>query len=142
LIAAEATLTAIAAGILELTTLETVLVAITASQEVQPLGFSGGGLVPSAAGGMISPGGLSILHPKEMVLPARISEGMQNLINNGGAEANGGQGQGGDTHIHYHGDMSAIDARGMKKILSEHAEHIGTVVQQQMIKKGQAFRQR
>lgn len=42
--------------------------------------FEQGGIVPSAAGGMISGGGLSILHPKEMVLPAHLSTGLQNMI--------------------------------------------------------------
>lgn len=54
------------------------------------LGFSGegGGIIPSAAGGMLvgdgKGGTLNILHPKEMVLPAHISEGMQNMFKNGG----------------------------------------------------------
>ncbi len=44
--------------------------------------FDDGGIVPSAAGGMVmgSSGGLAILHPREMVLPANISSGLQNMI--------------------------------------------------------------
>lgn len=53
------------------------------------LGFSwgGGGVVPSAAGGMVAGGTggvLSILHAKEMVLPSHLSQGIQGIINNGG----------------------------------------------------------
>src|ERR1039458_7315493 len=45
--------------------------------------FSQGGIVPSAAGGMVLGGGgqLAILHPREMVLPANLSEGIQGAIN-------------------------------------------------------------
>jgi hypothetical protein len=59
-------------------------------------GFSGGGVVPSAAGGMVVGGGLrgggmiSILHPKEMVLPAHLSQGVQAMINHGNAGAGNG----------------------------------------------------
>lgn len=50
--------------------------------------FEHGGIVPSAAGGMISSGGLSILHPREMVLPANISQGLQGMIERGGPTSN------------------------------------------------------
>jgi hypothetical protein len=143
LIAADAALTAIAAGILELTTLETVLVAITASQEVQPLGFSGGGLVPSAAGGMIAPGGLSILHPREMVLPAHLSEGVQNLINRGGAEANGdGQGQGGNQTVHVHYNVHSPDPKTFANLIHQHGDAIGKAVQDHFIRRGAAYKAR
>lgn len=45
-------------------------------------GFEKGGVV-SAAGGMIAGGGLSLLHPREMVLPAHLSIGLQNMIDRG-----------------------------------------------------------
>lgn len=49
-------------------------------------GFHGGGLVPSAAGGMIVPGtqggSLAIVHPQEMVLPANISSHVINSMSN------------------------------------------------------------
>jgi len=66
--------------------------------------FAGGGIVPSAAGGMTVPRAtLAMLHAREMVLPADLSEGMQNMIASGGA--------GGDTHLHFHGpaDGPAIE---------------------------------
>lgn len=53
-------------------------------QQPSVLGFSlaGGGIIPSAQGGMVLGGGgtLAILHPKEMVLPAELSRGMQQMI--------------------------------------------------------------
>jgi hypothetical protein len=146
LIAADAALTAIAAGILELTTLETVLVAITASQEVQPLGFSGGGLVPSAAGGMISPGGLSILHPREMVLPAHLSEGVQNIIDRGTAEADDGGpssvSRGGGSALHVHLNLSAMDGRSAKQFFNDHAESIADTLHKHLVARGGAFKKR
>lgn len=61
------------------------------------LSLEGGGVVPSAAGGMVVGGGLggarggilSILHPHEMVLPRHLSEGVQGMINGGGAKGGG-----------------------------------------------------
>jgi hypothetical protein len=104
------------------------LVLIDASQEVQPFGFSGGGVVPSAARGMISPGGLSILHPREMVLPADISEGMQNLIKSGG-------GAGGDVHHHTHLGgihISTPDAKGVRDFFSDNAHHVARALHSAM----------
>lgn len=69
---------------------------LIAANAVKPsfLGFSyaSGGIVPSAARGMVVDGlggTLSILHPKEMVLPAPISTGLQSMIS-GGRTAPGG----------------------------------------------------
>lgn len=48
--------------------------------------FEHGGIVPSAQHGMIvggRGGQLGIVHPREMVLPAHLSDGIQNLINQG-----------------------------------------------------------
>lgn len=61
-------------------------------------GFAHGGIVPSAAGGWSLPSFAgaqpALLHSREMVLPADISEGMQGLIRGGGAA--------GDVHVHNH----------------------------------------
>jgi len=61
--------------------------------------FSGGGIVPSAAGGWALPNFAgarpALLHAREMVLPAAISEGLQGMIAQGGA--------GSDMHLHFHG---------------------------------------
>lgn len=66
------------------------------------LGFSGGGIVPSAAGGWSLPNFAgaqpALLHSQEMVLPADISQGLQGMIRSGGPNgANGG-----DVHVHNH----------------------------------------
>jgi hypothetical protein len=59
--------------------------------------FAGGGIVPSAAGGWAVPNFAgatpALLHAREMVLPADISQGLQGMIASGGA---------GDTHFHAH----------------------------------------
>jgi hypothetical protein len=61
------------------------------------LGFARGGIVPSAAGGWALPNFAgstpALLHAREMVLPASISEGLQDMIGRGGA---------GDQHFHAH----------------------------------------
>lgn len=59
------------------------------------LGFAGGGIVPSAARGWALPhfagATPALLHSREMVLPAPISEGLQNMIAQGGpGDAGGG----------------------------------------------------
>ena len=67
------------------------------------LAFAGGGIVPSAARGWLLPNFAgarpALLHAREMVLPASISEGLQNMIGQGGANGAGG----GDMHLHFHG---------------------------------------
>lgn len=111
--------------------------AITTSAAVQaavpkPLGFSGGGIVPSAFEGSVIPsaagghligshhhrmhipsaaggmtvndglgGQLMIGHPQEMMLPADISRGMQNLIRNGGAGSTTNNSSGGNHTFNY-----------------------------------------
>jgi hypothetical protein len=70
------------------------------------LGFARGGIVPSAARGWVVPhfangGILSMLHQREMVLPAPISDGLQAMIANGG----GG-------HI-FNLNISALDGRSV-----------------------------
>src|SRR5260370_21659136 len=62
--------------------------------------FERGGLVPSAARGWALPNfpgaTPALLHAREMVLPAPLSEGLQNMIGQGGRG-------GGDMHLHFHG---------------------------------------
>ena len=64
-------------------------------------GIVPGGIVPSAAGGWALPGFAgatpALLHSREMVLPADISQGLQDMIGGGGAK-----GAGGDAHFHAH----------------------------------------
>jgi hypothetical protein len=61
--------------------------------------FKGGGIVPSAARGWALPNfpgtTPALLHAREMVLPAPLSEGLQGMIAQGGSGA--------DMHLHFHG---------------------------------------
>jgi hypothetical protein len=63
--------------------------------------FAQGGIVPSAAGGWVLPNfaGMTpaLLHAREMVLPASISDGLQNLIAGGASSSSS------DLHLHFHG---------------------------------------
>jgi hypothetical protein len=63
------------------------------------LAFASGGVVPSAAGGWALPNfpgaRPALLHAREMVLPAPISEGLQQIIGEGGTAGN--------MHLHFHG---------------------------------------
>ena len=65
--------------------------------------FGRGGIVPSAARGWALPNFAgatpALLHAREMVLPAPISEGLQGMIAQGGPNGAGG----GDMHLHFHG---------------------------------------
>ena len=59
--------------------------------------FSRGGIVPSAAGGMVVGGNgasLALVHSREMVLPAHLSEGIQSMIT-------GGRGGGNSASLNY-----------------------------------------
>ena len=66
--------------------------------------FDRGGIVPSAAGGWALPSfpgaRPALLHGREMVLPAPISDGLQRLIAAGGGATGGSSG---DLHLHFHG---------------------------------------
>lgn len=68
-------------------------------------GFAKGGIVPSAAGGWALPNFAgatpALLHAREMVLPAPISEGLQEMIGRGAS--GGGQ----HFHAHFHGPADA-----------------------------------
>jgi hypothetical protein len=67
------------------------------------LGFARGGVVPSAAGGWALPSFAgaqpALLHAREMVLPAHISEGLQGMIGSGGGAQH--------FHAHFHGPADA-----------------------------------
>lgn len=75
------------------------------------LAFSRGGIVPSAAGGWALPSFAgaqpALLHSKEMVLPAHISDGLQ--------KAFGGGALSGDMHLHMHG--LAFDGPSVDRML-------------------------
>jgi len=101
---------------------------ITTATSVHPFGFSGGGIVPSAAGGMISPGGLSILHPNEMILPANLSEFVQRAA----AGATGGGSGGGGIVINYAPSVQALDSTGVDQVLRRHSQTISDMVAQKV----------
>ncbi len=87
-----------------------------------PLAFlGGGGIIPSAAGGMINDGKggrMIIAHPNEMVLPSYLSQGVQNMIAAGGGAA-GGTGAG-EPHFHYAPNINAPESPDLKQLLSRH----------------------
>ena len=78
-------------------------------------GFEGGGIVPSAQGGWavpsLGPGGvLAQLHSNEMVLPANISQGLQNLIASPSA---GNRGSGAPVVVNF--GVSAMDSQDVAR---------------------------
>ena len=70
-------------------------------------GFARGGIVPSAAQGWALPsfaGAVpALLHSREMVLPAPISQGLQAMIAGGGSDGGGAA----HFHAHFHGPADA-----------------------------------
>jgi len=106
------------------------IAALQAVKSVPVIGgfLEGGGVIPSAAGGMVVGGSadggtLAVLHPREMVLPRALSEGVQRMIGKDGNES-GNAGRAGDTHVHIH----AIDTQDFADHLSEHAETIAGIL--------------
>ncbi|MBV9858759.1 MAG: hypothetical protein JO038_01435 [Alphaproteobacteria bacterium] len=87
------------------------------------VGFARGGIVPSAARGWALPsfaGAVpALLHEREMVLPADISQGLQNMIGSGGGSGAG------DTHLHIH----AIDSRSGAQFVMSQAHTIARALQ-------------
>jgi hypothetical protein len=78
------------------------------------MAFKGGGVMPSAEYGMTAPNGpqegsLALLHPNEMVLPAPLSQTVQDMA----ASATGAKGSGGGGDIHIH----AMDAHSFQQFL-------------------------
>jgi hypothetical protein len=90
--------------------------------------FARGGIVPSAAGGWVLPNfaGMTpaLLHAREMVLPASISEGLQGMIA-AGAAGNGAS----DLHLHFHGpsDAPAVE-RWFTGLLARNPAAIGNLL--------------
>jgi hypothetical protein len=74
------------------TAIVTAITALTLKPSVLGTTFASGGIVPSAEGGMVGGMGatLSILHAREMVLPAPISTGLQQMIARGNTGSGGG----------------------------------------------------
>ena len=79
-------------------------------------GFEHGGIVPSAQAGWavpsLGPGGvLAQLHSNEMVLPANLSQGLQNLI----AAPNGANASGGSAPVVVNFGVSAMDSQDVAR---------------------------
>ena len=80
-----------------------------------------GGIIPSAAGGMVAGGGLgfggslNILHPNEMVLPEPISRTIQNMTRDGSSG-------GGEIHTHFH--VSAMDGKSVSDFFVRNSDAI------------------
>ena len=103
---------------------------------IKALAFEGGGVVPSAAGGMVvgglgGGGILSILHPQEMVLPAKLSNGIQGIINSGGTGGGGSNLNLGGIHI------QAIDTQNGMSFLMNNASNLWRMLVQQARLNGQ-----
>ncbi len=84
---------------------------------IVPTIAEGGGLIPSAAGGMVNDGKggrMIIAHPNEMVLPSYLSQGVQNMIASGGG-ASGGVQQG--VALHYSPQINAPESPDLKQLL-------------------------
>jgi hypothetical protein len=80
------------------------------------LAFQHGGIVPSAQGGWavpsLGPGGvLAQLHSNEMVLPASISQGLQEMLAAPRSASSSGAGPGGSVVV----NISAIDSQDVKR---------------------------
>ena len=90
----------------------------------QSTGFTaaGGAIVPNDL--MSGGGALSILHPREMVLPAHLSEGVQNAIN--GGSFGGGGGGGNPIIVNY--SVSAMDGASVDRVLRQHGDVIASAV--------------
>src|SRR5207253_8085773 len=82
------------------------------------LTLSGGGLIPSAAGGMAvndgKGGTLAIVHPNEMVLPSHLSQGIQTAINSGTMASAGGAGRA--VELHYAPTIHAPETPDLKQL--------------------------
>lgn len=93
----------------------------TALSKALPI-FDKGGIVPSAAGGWVVPalgsgGTLAMLHSQEMVLPAGISQGLQNLVAGGG---------GATVNL----SVSAIDARSVAQFFASNKDLLARTLAQ------------
>jgi hypothetical protein len=94
---------------------DTLLVGLNAKPSVLGTTYSMGGIVPSAAGGMVvgsngSVGGmggqLAVVHAKEMILPSHLSRGIQSIIDSGGG-VGGGRGVNQSANLNYSPTINA-----------------------------------
>lgn len=80
------------------------------------------GALASAAGGQWEVPGeqLTVLHPREQVLPAWAAGGMRRMIAAGASPGGGGAGP--TMHFHYAPQVHAFDASGVDRVLGQHGE--------------------
>jgi hypothetical protein len=80
------------------------------------LAAEGGLDLASAANGWDVPKGtLTMLHPREMVLPAHLAENVRNMTGKGG----------GETHIHIH----AVDGKSVERLFMNHTGALSRSIQ-------------
>ena len=96
-------------------------------------GFEHGGIVPSAQGGWavpsLGPGGaLAQLHSNEMVLPANISQGLQNLI----AAPTGANASGGGAPVVVNFGVSAMDSQDVARFFRSNGSSLVAAINNAM----------
>lgn len=97
------------------------IAAATAFAGVEAFSAAGGWDVP---GSIPSSGALTVIHPKEMVLPADVANSVRGGTRIGGPGSLAGSSSGGDIHLHYSPSVQAIDGRGIVAMLDQHSDHI------------------
>ncbi|MGH8013320.1 MAG: hypothetical protein ACREQ4_12560 [Candidatus Binataceae bacterium] len=97
---------------------------------------AGGFDVPSFADGGIATGHgkgtLSVLHPREMVLPAKLAGGVRDIISNGQT--------GGGHHIETHVHVNALDSKSFESRIHQHAKTISDAVTNHLFAQGGIYR--
>lgn len=84
--------------------------------------------IASASGGMVVPEDmLSMVHKNEMVLPAHIAQPLTSAVKGGGL--------GGDSHVHAHFTIHAVDSSGFEKVLHENQDAIVATITKAMRRK-------
>lgn len=85
--------------------------------------------IASAAGGMVVPEDmLSMVHKNEMVLPAHIAQPLTSAVKGGG-------GFGGESHVHAHFTIHAVDSSGFEKLLHANQDAIVATITRAMRRK-------
>lgn len=95
--------------------------------EIAPMFFEKGGIVSAARGMVTKSSGITpaLLHPREMVLPANLSDKFQRLAT---------PQQTGETHHHYSPQLTvqALDSKDVASHIAEHGAMLAAEMQRQM----------
>src|SRR5262249_15202934 len=80
--------------------------------------FAAVGALGSAEGGQWEVPGLqmTMLHPREMVLPAHLAQGVRNVVEKGGPRFSPGAAHTFNFHVHGAGDPDAVADRVMARV--------------------------